>query len=150
MQMQACLTGDSGDQQKHQEGWHSPYGWMLLLRGQLQRAASRGRAARPIIAPPRPVRRCVVMTGTWRWRRWRPASSSIGSSWYKFGNKFQCSQCGQQEEVWCEMKNTWYGVGLLHQFIIWQLSGSVTRNQLMTVLTWFEEDQQRQQEGELT
>ena len=31
--------------------------------GALQGAASRGRAARPIIAPPRPVRRCVVMSG---------------------------------------------------------------------------------------
>ena len=64
MQMQACLTGDSGDQQMHQEGWHSSCGWMWLLRGQLQRAASRGRAARPIIAPPL----AVQCRGVWWWR----------------------------------------------------------------------------------
>ena len=34
--------------------------WVKGTRGQLPRAAFRGRAARPIIAPPRPVRRCVV------------------------------------------------------------------------------------------
>ena len=73
--MQACLTDYSEDQQRHQEGWHSPCGWMLLLRGNYKE--QHPGAALP--APLRPVRSFVVMTGTWSWKRWRPASSSIWS-----------------------------------------------------------------------
>ena len=96
-------------------------------------------AALPV--PPRPVWRCVLMTGTWSWRRWRPASSSIWSSWYKFVKGLQCDQ---QEEVWCDKKNAQYS--LLHYLIIWQLSGSVFSDQI-SVLMWCVGDQQRQQEG---
>ena len=131
------------DDRRHQEGWHSPCGWMWLLRGQLQRAASRGRAARPAPASAEVcgddgnmeveemetsqqqhlilvIQVCAGFSAVW------PARGSV--MW--------------QEEymIWCWL------VAPIH-YLTTEWISDQARNQLITVLMWCDWDQQRQQEG---
>ena len=64
--------------------------------GALQGAASRGRAARPIIAPAWPVRRCVVMEHGGGGDGDQPAAAFDPRD-TKFVNKFQCSVASERK-----------------------------------------------------